>query len=63
MPKRHYRAWLKIKGGVDRYGSDTFATQREALRDACTIIEEVRQPGSGVEWAWEIETYGSVREE
>ncbi len=56
-----YRAWIKIKGGVDRYGSETFRTRREALRDAAKIIEEVKNNPT-VAWRGEIETYGTVIE-
>lgn len=60
-PKPMYRAYLKIKGDVVRYGADTFRTRRAALRDAACIIEEVKNDVS-VEWRNEIETYGTVRD-
>lgn len=63
-----YRAWIYIhksfsdEPGFDRYGSETFKTQREALLDAANIIREVKDDPA-VEWRNDIETYGTIREE
>lgn len=60
-PKSGYRAWLRIRGGTDRFGSHLFKTRREALKDAAAIIREVKDDPA-VEWRHEIETYGTVRD-
>lgn len=57
-----YRAWIRIRGGVDRYGSELFRTRREALLDAARIIDEVRADPA-IQWRNEIETYGSVQDD
>lgn len=57
--KPKYRAWIRLKSGVDRFGSGVFKTRREALFDAAKIIREVKDDPN-VEWRNEIETYGSV---
>jgi hypothetical protein len=59
MSRRRYRAWISIKGGVDRYGSEVFGTRREALMDAAKIIREILNDPT-VQWRGEIKTYGSV---
>jgi len=57
-----YRAWIRIRGGFDKYGSDLFATRREVLTDAVKIIREVKADPD-CEWRNEIETYGSARDD
>ena len=56
-----YRAYIEIKGGITKLGSDCFKTRKEALLDAARIIREIKAEPR-CEWRNDIVTYGTCKD-
>lgn len=59
-PKPEYRAYIELKGGIYKFGSESFRRRQDALSDAANIVREAKASPE-CEWADEIVIYGTYR--